>query len=62
MQWTKTDPENLPKGRVVYANGKILDIGYFGNIGLDPQFNTKTEYHSLENSYYIELPPLPEAK
>jgi hypothetical protein len=62
MEWNKTDPENLPKGRVIFTDGNMLDIGYFCFRFKNPCFETNMEYFGIENSYYIELPPLPEAK
>jgi hypothetical protein len=62
MQWTKTDPENLPESMVVFCRCNILYLGFFNQknkIFVSEDFQDE---RPLENSYYIKLPPLPEEK
>ncbi len=62
MEWTKTDPENLPKGHVIFTDGSLLYVGFFDQNKRFFYPEDYDKYRKLKNSYYIELPPLPEAK
>jgi hypothetical protein len=62
MQWIKLDPENLPKGYVIFTSGGLVYLGFFNqkNRLFDHEYGR--QYKHLENSYYIEVPPIPEAE